>query len=118
MHILLRGKDDTEEVLVSYPRELTISEGTHYSSAFLADLGPKSLRGARAHTIYPIPDSAFVWNHPVAHVSTRSKPEIKDSSAHEPVVKGSIAHEHAAKACIDHDHAAGTVEPATSPPSH
>jgi len=53
MHILLRD-NDTEEVLVSYPRELTISEGTHYSSAFLADLGPKSLRGTGTYHIpYP-----------------------------------------------------------------
>ena len=74
MNIMLispAGAGTPDEVLVSYPRELTIDAHTFYSSEFLADLGPKSRRGTQAHTIYPIPDSAFVWNKAKSHVATR-----------------------------------------------
>jgi hypothetical protein len=103
MSILLRAENDADEILVSYPRDLTISPDTRYSSEFLADLGPKSTRGSRAHAIYPIPDSAFVWNRPLANVATRSSSIKMDAKAHES--KDGIAHEHVIESSIDHDHA-------------
>jgi hypothetical protein len=64
---------NADEILVTYPRDLTIDASTHYSSAFLNDLGKTSPRGARAHAIYPVPDSAFVWKKAKAHAATRAQ---------------------------------------------
>jgi len=71
MHILHRGTD-ADEILVSYPRDLTIDVCTQYSEAFLSDLG-EIIQGTRQHAVYPIPDSAFVWTKPKAMVATRSQ---------------------------------------------
>ena len=71
LHILKCG-EDTDTVLVSYPRDVTVDPSSRYSDGFLSDLGPRTAQGDRRHTIYPIPDSAFVWNHAKTMVATRS----------------------------------------------
>ena len=75
IHVILRShiEPNSDEILVSYPRELTIDAETRYSKSFLSDLGPESARGSREHSIYPVPDSAFVWNRPKSLVSTRGQ---------------------------------------------
>ena len=74
MRILKRSDmSDQGETLAIYPRTVRIDPDIQYSGEFLADLGVQSSLGERAHTIYPIPDSAFVWGKPKANVATRSQ---------------------------------------------
>jgi hypothetical protein len=102
MNIVRHASDesDSDDILVTYPRDLTIDANTHYSEAFMNDLGKMSHRGARAHAIYPVPDSAFVWNKAKAHAATRAhsvKEKAEQVSAEDESTKLKIKKESKAK---------------------
>ena len=86
MNVLKRTPpSEPDEILVTYPRDIELDQDNHYSSDFLSNLGAE-IDGKREHTIYPVPDSAFVWHQAVANVATRSsssKEMDKPSPSHE-----------------------------------
>jgi hypothetical protein len=75
LEIWEKGKTSSlDRMLASFPRAIPTADQETFGEQFLSDLGPET-NSTRVHSIYPVPDSAFTWDKPMAKsmVSTRAQ---------------------------------------------
>ena len=68
-----------------YPRELTVDEDLPHPHDFLTSLGP-SVNGVRQSSMFPMPDTCFVWHVPSANVIKSVPRTDKKTAAPVPIV--------------------------------